>query len=229
MKKFKFYLYSWVLLVAVFNLVVFISPDKAGNYYKFGGAFWGGYVSIMLAFVIHLLVSLHVFSAENLQKLFYKIPLIRISRIGFVCIFIFGTLFMVVPNLPNWLGIVVCYFILLLTIISVVKADAAGEIVADIDATVKKKTLFIKDLTADALNLMNSVSDRKVKEDCNKVYEALRYSDPVSSPELKDIEEKINTYYNNFKKDVQKNTRTDGLQELLSLISERNEQCKKLK
>lgn len=38
-KVFKYYLRIWVILLAVFNVAVFVSPGEAGGYSKFGGAF----------------------------------------------------------------------------------------------------------------------------------------------------------------------------------------------
>ena len=60
---------------------------------------------------------------------------------------------------------------------------------------------------------------------CKKVYEALRYSDPVSSEALAVIEGKIEAQFSVFSNDVSSN----ATQVLLLMISERNKTCKLLK
>lgn len=141
-KGFKYYLSIWVILLAVFNVAVFVSPGEAGGYSKFGGAFWVGYIFITLSFIGQLICAYIAFKADNLQKFFYNVPLIRISRIGLVLTAILGTLCMAIPNLPNWIGVILCLAVLAFTAISVIKATAAGDIVSGIDEKIESKTSF---------------------------------------------------------------------------------------
>lgn len=83
-KEYKSYLIIWTILLAIFNIAVFVSPSEAAGLSKFGGAFWSGYAFITLAFIGQLAVFFIAFKAENLQKLFYSIPLIRISYTGLI-------------------------------------------------------------------------------------------------------------------------------------------------
>lgn len=81
-KNFKSYLSIWAILFAIFNLVVFLTPNELVGFNKFGGAFWSGYIFIVIAFIGQLVASFVALKAENSQKLFYKISLIRISYTG---------------------------------------------------------------------------------------------------------------------------------------------------
>ncbi len=139
-KGFKYYLSIWVILLAVFNVAVFVSPGEAGGYSKFGGAFWVGYIFITFAFIGQLICAYFAFKADSLQKFFYNVPLIRISRIGLVLTAILGTLCMAIPNLPKWIGVILCLAVLAFTAISVIKATAAGDIVSGIDEKIESKT-----------------------------------------------------------------------------------------
>ena len=41
-KNFKFYAITWAILLALFNILVFLTPNEAAGMTKFGGAFWSG-------------------------------------------------------------------------------------------------------------------------------------------------------------------------------------------
>lgn len=231
-KGFKYYLSIWVILLAVFNVAVFVSPGEAGGYSKFGGAFWVGYIFITLAFIGQLICSYFAFKADSLQKFFYNLPLIRISRIGLVLTLILGTLCMAIPNLPNWIGIILCLAVLAFTAISVIKATAAGDIVSGIDEKIESKTSFIKLLTADAEALMSAAKTPELKAEVKKVYEAIRYSDPMSNAALEEINEQIQNQFSVFADAVKAedfDLASSYSDELIILIDNRNKKCKLLK
>lgn len=231
-KGFKYYLSVWVILIAVFNVAVFVSPGEAGGYSKFGGAFWLGYIFITLAFIGQLICAYFAFKADSLQKFFYNVPLIRISWTGLVLTLIFGTLCMAIPNLPSWIGVILCFAVLASTAISVIKATAAGDIVSEIDEKIESKTSFIKALTSDAESLTNRAKAPMLKKLCTKVYEAARYSDPVSNIQLSDIENRIKEEFSAFTDAVladDLDLAESSSNEVITLIEERNNKCKLIK
>lgn len=231
-KNFKFYLGIWAVLLAIFNLVVFLTPDEFAGMSKFGGAFWVGYVFITIAFIGQLAISYFAFKSENLKKLFYRIPLIRISWTGLILTLIFGALCMIIPNLPNWVGIIACFVVLGFNAISLIKASTAADIVSGIDDKVRTKTFFIKALTVESEQLMNATKNAELKTLSKKVYEAVRYSDPMSNEILEKMESKLLDKFNEFKsavdsEDTELATAISG--ELLADIDARNKKCKLLK
>ncbi|MBQ2941749.1 MAG: hypothetical protein IJD97_05895 [Clostridia bacterium] len=231
-KTFYSYIVIWAILLALFNVIVFVSPSEAGSFSKFGGAFWSGYVFITLAFVGQLTVSFFAFKAENLEKFFYKLPLVRISYTGLVLTLIFSALCMAIPNLPNWVGIILCFIILALSAISVVKANLAGDAVAAVDEKIKTQTFFIKSLTVDANTLMAKAKTEEAKAECKKVYEAIRYSDPMSSDALSSAEASITLKFNEFSEAVENGVDekiAELSKEVMILIEDRNKKCKLLK
>ena len=48
-KTFGFFAIIWALFLALFNVIVFVTPNEAGGMTKFGGAFWVGYIFITIA------------------------------------------------------------------------------------------------------------------------------------------------------------------------------------
>lgn len=230
-KNFKYYLGIWAVLLAIFNVAVFVSPNTVAGISKFGGAFWVGYIFITIAFIGQLVVSYFVFKAENLQKFFYKISLVRISWTGLVLTLVFGTLCMVIPNLPDWIGVIACFVVLAFSAISLVKANAAADIVGEIDDKIKTQTAFIKSLTADTESLMSRAKSEIAKTEVKKVYESVRYSDPMSNENLATIENEITLKFSELSAAVIADGEeiTDVSNELLILIDDRNRKCKLLK
>ena len=196
------------------------------------GAFWNGYIFITLAFIGQLVCSYFALKAESLQKMFYNIPLITISYTGLIVMLIVGVLAMAIPNLPNWIGIIVCLAVLAFTAISVITAKAAGAIVSGIDEGVQAKTSFIKKITLDAENLVNRAKAPMMKKLCIKVYDALRYSDPVSNKQLSDIENRIIEEFSMLTDAVladDLDLTESSANEVITLVEERNSKCKLLK
>ena len=231
-KTFGFFSIIWAIFLALFNVIVFVTPNEAGGMTKFGGAFWVGYIFITIAFIGQLVCAFFAFKPSDKQKVFYNIPLVTISYAGLIVMLIAGTACMAIPNLPNWIGIIVCLLVLAITAIAVLSAAFAASVVTEIDQRVKVKTFFIKSLTVDAEVLMNATKVAETKALAKKVYEAIRYSDPMSNAALVEAEEKIQVSFTNFENAIKEEnleTATSIADELLSLIDARNKKCKLLK
>ena len=231
-KTFSIFGVIWAIFLALFNVIVFVTPNEAGEMTKFGGAFWVGYIFITIAFIGQLVCAVFAFKPESTQKLFYNIPLIRISYIGLILMLIVGIACMVIYEFPVWLGVIICLLVLALNVVSVIKASVAASVVGQIDERIKVKTFFIKSLTVDAEHLMNTSKTPELKALSKKVYEAVRYSDPMSNAVLVEVEEKIQNGFSDFENAVNGEDfelASSNADELLSLIDIRNKKCKLLK
>jgi len=231
-KTFKFYVIILVICLALFNVISFVTPDKIAGISKFSGSFWIGYIFITFSFIGQLICAYIALKAKNLKKLFYNIPLISISYIGLMIMLFVGGLTMAIPHFPNWIGIIVCLLILGFTAISIIKATVAADIVSDIDTKVATETTFIKMITVDAKNLVNRANAQMLKKQCEKIYEALRYSDPMSNEALADVEQRIKEEFDVLTDAViadDLGATESSTKELSTLINERNNKCKALK
>lgn len=231
-KNFKHYLSIWAILLAIFNVAAFVSPAEVAGMNKFGGAFWSGYIFITLAFLGQLVASYFALREENLKKLFYNLPLISVSWTGLILTVIFGTLCIAVPGVPNWVGIILCFAVLGFTAISVIKANLAAETASAVGEKVKAQTFFIKSLTVDAESLMARAKSELAKAECKKVYEAVRYSDPMSNDALSSVESEITIKFAKFSEAVTENDEKaigELANEVVILIGDRNKKCRLLK
>lgn len=231
-KTFNYYGICWLIALAVFNVIAFVTPNEIAGVSKFNGAFWAGYIFITIAFVGQLGCAYKAFKAEKLKKMFYNIPLISVSYTGLIAMLVVGTICMAVPFIPYWIGIIFCLLVLAFSAISVIKATVAADTVSEIDEKIKAQTQFIKLLTADAEHLMVSSKTAELKAEAKKVYEAIRYSDSMSNDALFDIEGQIQSEFTFFSQaikseDLDLAKSVSG--ELLNLIDGRNKKCKVLK
>lgn len=232
-KAFKFYLIAWAILFVIFNVVVIALPKEttiAGvTYTKLGGLSWITLILFELCFIGHLICTWIALKQNKLSGTFYRLPLIRLSYACIIVTTVIGCVMMAVPNLPDWIPLIVVLIIMALYAVAVLKAAAAAEVVEQIDEKVKAKTAFIKTLTVDAQTLLSRVKSEPVKAACKKVFEAVRYSDPMSSGALADVENRILAEFNAFS-DAVLSDNADAVNAsadtLLSLIAERNQTCK---
>ena len=228
-KNFKLYAVAWAICLVLFNIICFVSPNEAAGMTKFGGAFWAGYIFITIGFIGQLFCAYLAFKAENSRKLFYNISLITISYSGLVLMIVIGSLAMAIPNLPNWVGVIACAIILAANAVSIIKATAAIEEVSRIDEKVKAQTFFIKSLTVDAESLMARAASEPIKAECRKVYEAVRYSDPMSNDALASVEGQITVKFAELSEAVKADYAeavAEIANEVIILVDDRNKKCK---
>lgn len=232
------YLLFWALTFIVYNVIIFaVLPNSytiaGAEYSKFGGNFWIGYIGITIAFIGNLAVSmLFFYRSENAAKAFLNFPLLSISWGALITTFIAGTIIMAIQAVPNWLGTLICILILFFYAIAVITATSAAGAAEAVEEKVKTKTSTMKKLTADAEALILQAPNDEIRAECKKVYEALRYSDPMSSDELADIETRISAKMLDFS-DAVLNDNYEELsvvsEQLQSYIRERASKCKALK
>lgn len=231
-KSLGIYSIIWAICLAVFNVIVFVTPNKIGEISKFSGSFWVGYIFITVAFLGQLVCAFFAFKAKNLKKFFYNIPLISISYGGLIAMLVIGSVFMAIPVFPEWIAIIICVIILAFNAIAIIKATAAANIVGGIDEKIKTQTLFIKSLSVDAQSLMTSARSDVLRTEAKKVYEAIRYGDPMANEALSELDAQIERQFNAFANAIKtedSELAKETADVLVEMVERRNQKCKLLK
>lgn len=233
MKKFfKYYAICWAIALAVFNVIVFLVAGNTVGLSNVGASFWIAYAFITLIFCGNLGCSAVFFKEENRNKTFLKLSVMHYAFCALVVSLIVGAVAMVVPAIPYWIGIIVDVLVLAFYAIAIVKAVAAADIINTVEHKVKEKTAFIKMLTVDAESLVARAKSDEAKTLAKKVYEAVRFSDPMSSPQLSDAESRIQSEFTAFSDAIKNDDvalAATSSEELINLINDRNSKCKALK
>lgn len=231
-KYFKYYAICWAIALVAFNVITFAVANETVGISVVGSSFWFGYSFITIAFIGNLICSLLFFKEENKSKVFLNIPIINLAYSALVVSLIVGAVAMAVPQIPYWVGMIVDVLVLAFYAIATVKASVAADRVNDVEQKIKVQTFFVKSLTVDAESLMARAKSDEMKAETKNVYEAVRYSDPMSNDALVNIENQIQNEFNAFAVAVKNNDITlakSSADELVILINDRNKKCKLLK
>lgn len=173
-KHLKNYLICWAVIVTLYNIICFVSPETLFGFDKFGGAFWSSYAFAMATLVIHL-----VFSFVTLNKVQIRESNIIIT-LGYFEVAIMMTvsaLCMFIPNIPTWLGTIICSIVLVFSIIFTVSSKAITENTLAANDALNKKIKLARKLTKDAALLVDKYKGTLNEKDAKKIYDTIRYGD----------------------------------------------------
>ena len=213
-------------------VVFLVRPIIPGYVINYDARFWISFVFIVASFIGNLVCAFFAFKAENLKKMFLNLPLITVSWSALIAMLVAGSALMLIPNCPAWIAAIVCIVVLAINAIAVIKAVWAADTVNKVDEKVKAQTSYIKNLTVDAESILARAKSEPVKEECKKVYEAVRYSDPMSNSALASIESEIAIKFAKLSDAVVDDdfeTVSNFTGKIIILLGDRNKKCKLLK
>lgn len=232
MKKiFNTYAIVWVIALITFNAITFVSVAATCGFQALLPSFWIGYAFITVTLLVNLAISSVLMKPEKANKSFLNLSVGYIAFIALIGSTVVGAVTMAVATIPWWIGFVINMVLFAFYAIAIIGGSTAANIVDDVENKVKGQTLFIKMLTTDAQTLI-AKAGAETKESANKVYEAIRYSDPISDYALLTINEEIKNEFEAFNNAVKDNDveLANGIaNNLLALIDKRNKQCLNLK
>ena len=221
MKK-KVMAYSVLGIVfALFNVLAFVIPTEKT------ATFWIAYAFSVVAFGLQIGIWNFAFKgAETLKSKFLGIPLISVGARYLVVQVIAFAVFMAFPFLPSWIPIVVCSVILGISAICLIGTETGREEINRVEEKVEKKVFYIKSLQVDVELLAESESDPEIKTELIKLAAKIRFSDPMSSDALAEIESEI---ANKIKEIKTSEDKIAIIAVTSALVEERNKKAKILK
>ena len=206
---------------ALFNVIAFVVPtDKTTT-------FWIAYGFSVFAFVAQIpLWAIAFGKKDTLKSKFLGIPVVRVGVTYLIVQLIAFAVFMLLPWIAPWIAIVTCSIILAVSALCVI-AGHAGEIeITRVENTIKAKRAFIQFLQADIEMLAKTEEDAATKIALGKLAEQVRFSDPMSPEMLGELEARISAKVEEIKTAADKKAL---IEEVTTLLTERNKKCKILK
>lgn len=232
-KNIKIYTFLWAVLTIIFNVIIFITPNKILGVTRFDKpAFWIAYALIIVSDIAVFCLSLFFLKEKSKSKTFLQIPLIMVSYLCLGVSVAVSLIFMLIPVIPAWIGGVICLVLTGIYIFAGVSAKSAESIISAIDENIRNQTEFVRSATLVAKSILNRAKTEETTQVVNKVYEALRYSDPMSTAELAEVEGNISKMLNTLKEVVKAEDiiKVNSIcSDLLIEIQDRNDLCKTLK
>lgn len=206
------------ILFVLISIIAFAVPTVKT------ATFWIAYVFTAAAFAAQIGIWKTALSKEGtLKSKFLGFPLVHIGIVYAVIQVIAFAVFMFVPTLPTWSAIVVCSIIAGVSAVCMISADAGRNEIERVEAKVQKKVFYIRELQADIELLADNETNADVKTALTQLAEKIRFSDPMSSEQLVDLENKISSKVAELKNAASK---MEIITELNSLLDERNKNIK---
>lgn len=229
--KLKLAIAIFAIVFIFANVLVFLIP------FPHGIAFWIAYAFLMVALVVEFFISYISTEKAFCQKggiRYY--PLMRTGAIylivqGIASLIFFLTDSYITMNII-WIPPVVCLIIFGVFCGLLVATYSGIKIVEKEEEASKIDTSFVSSLIVDVDVLRNQAKNTECKSELASLYETVRYSDPVSSPELSEIEQMIRGEMDVLKAAVLLNDMDkagESIQKISDMVYERNQKCKLLK
>lgn len=212
------------ILLVVYSVVAFALPFEKTT------VFVMSYLFTLVALGVQIYVIRTAFyQGEGVKSKFYGFPIAKVGAVYLALQMIVSLVFMVMSaTVALWLPLIVYVVLLGAAALGFIAVDVARDEVVRQDVKVKKDVSIMRDLQATVNALAGQCDDAALK----KFAENLRYSDPVSSAALLDVEAELSVCVNQLQQAVTgKNTEeiAAACQKAEIVLAKRNLLCKQSK
>ena len=210
----KGYIILGILFVLI-SIIAFAVPSAKTT------AFWVSYGFTVLAFAAQITIWKAAFKRSgSLKSKFLGFPVVHIGIVYLVVQIIAFAIF------PVWSAGVACSVIASTSAVCMIVSNAGRSEIERGSAKVQKKTFYIKKLQTEVETLTEAETDTATKSALAQLKEKIRYSDPMSTEQIADIEDQITAKIGELKSATNK---AKIIAELNLLLDERNRKIKILK
>ncbi len=217
------------ILFVVYNVLYFAIPFPKTS------AAWIAYFFTLCSFAVSYWIFVVAFRGiEELESKVYGFPIFRVGVSYLAIQLIFGFVVDLLGyqlRIAAWVVVVVSVLLLAYALIGMIAADTARNVIEQQQDDVQVQTGKIKYFRLDIAGLADRAGEGEVKKQLEKLAEEIRFSDPVSSDTLKEIEGRLELEAEKLGNMLGGNQEDCLVQiELLSnLLADRNRRCKALK
>ena len=188
--RIRFYI-SLAIIFAVFSVIAFAVP------FKHSAVFWLSYVFAAVALAVQLYSYPKAFDFEghDVRSKFYGFPLARLTTCYLIAQLVLSLLFILLSkfiDVKAWIPVVLYALLLGVFAVGFIAADSMKEEVERQDTVHKARVDTMRALQSKSAFIAGQCEDAETKKTLNKLAESFRFSDPVSSDALNDIEASLN-------------------------------------
>ncbi len=164
--------------------------------FKHTTTFWIGFVFGIIGLIVSAIGCIVAFKgAESAKSKFYGFPIARVVLIYAIVQTIVSFVFMALGFIcPPWICIIVSVILLVLAILGLVATDAVRDEIERQDKKIKVDVATMRNLQSKTTFIVSQCDDEEAKKALSKLADSFKYSDPVSSPNLADIEADLKSY-----------------------------------
>lgn len=219
------------IIFLVYNVVLF----AIAGFDMHAGPFWISYVFVLAAFGCAAAAGLLLNQRHYVPRdWLFGYPIVKHTTAYIVVELVVSTIFMLLDSTGmSWVApFVIQLIILAVHLVFLISCFLAKDIIEDVETKVKDATTYIRLLQVDVEMVVSKASDPAVKAAFTKLAEDVRFSDPMSNPNLFELEKLIAQQVNNADSCIALNDIEGALQccnRASLLLLERNKKCKALK
>lgn len=213
------------VVFVVFTVAAFAIP------FRKTGVFWLSYVFGVVAIAAQIYVLQVAFTGQkSLRSKFYGFPIARVGVVYLVVQLVLSLVCMALAAiLPIWIAILADVVVLGAAAVGFVATDAMREEIQRQDTVLKKDVSAMRAMQSMSRSLVSQCGDPMLRAELEKLSEALRYSDPVSSDALMEIEAELKGLLDEAQKAiVEQEYEAAGTlcRQAMGVLNERNRLCK---
>jgi hypothetical protein len=215
-----------LIILLVFNTVFFMLPIVRET------RSWISYGFSTLAIILAAATSFYVLWREQSRSKFYGLPILYVSWIYLPVQIVWGFVFMFASAIPQWAGITASVVLLAACLLGLIAVELGPTEIVRLDGAIKEKVFFIKALQTEIEAIAAKAPDESLKKALAEYAEAMRYSDPMSGPQLADMDNALQLRAAALRREVDAGNAEAArsiLDESRLLLAERNKQCRLLK
>lgn len=197
-------------------------------------AYWVEFAFSLIAVVGGFAISQYAVKNDSIKSKFYGFPLLKVGIMYMAVQLILS--FVIAPigffaEIPVWIPIVLSVVVIGISAIGAIGIDTARDIIEEQEHHDEVVTKTMRTFRVDTHYVVNICSDPELKKDLEKLAEKFKYSDPVSSEALVEVEEKLKQEFKVLEEAVNtdKELAKKKINEVTILLADRNRRCKEFK
>ena len=219
-----------ILAVVIIVLIAFSVIAFAVPFVK-TGLFWMSYIFGVISILAQLYVLKVAFDgAESIKSKFYGFPIPQVGFVYMAAQVVVSLVFMILSAVvPIWIAVVVNILLLAAAAIGFIAADVVRDEVERQDVKLEADVSCMTTLRSVVYSLHAQCEDSEANKVLQELADDFKYSDPVSSNALKDIETDLENMVAQLQTAVTEENKTDILslaKKTKNLLTERNRLCK---
>lgn len=227
-KKQKSALYVYIILLLLYMVLYFAIPFP-----KSGASYIMFFFSLVSFFVGYVVLYIAFRGTKTLQSKVYGFPVFRIGYLYLMAQLGFSALLYMIgiwAHIPEWIPTVLSVVLLCLSLVGVIVVDNTRDVIEQMEETLEVQTKPMMYFHLDVASLEMQCPDGEMKKDLQHFIENVKYSDPVSSEALTEIENELRAEVEKLRNIfTQGEDGRDQIKRLEYLLADRNRRCKEYK
>lgn len=175
-----------LLVMALFNLIVFIVPFSKTD------VFWISYAFGMFAILFQVVIYRIAWrKATSLKSKFLGIPILQVGLFYAAIQLTSTAVFMLLSHVPFQVPVIINSILLVACILALIAIEIGRDVLTPIDVKTSHKVNFIKSLQYDIEALASAVEVDNTRLALLSLAEIIQFSDPMSDDALAPVEKEI--------------------------------------